>query len=86
MRLREVRRRRGTGERGRSQPPSRSAKDLASESRRAETVGPEFFLVSPDIPLWRRWLTRWSKDRMLIFLTAVIAVETLALVVLAFVR
>ena len=77
-------RRRGTGERGRSQLPSRSAKDLAG--RYAETGGPEFFLVSPDIPLWRRWLTRWSKDRMLIFLTAVIAVETLALVVLAFVR
>lgn len=45
-------------------------------------AGPELILVSPDIPVWRRWLTRWGKDRVFI-LTAVIAVETLALVVLA---
>src|SRR5258708_16240848 len=29
-------------------------------------AGPELFLVSPDIPVWRRWLARWSKDRTFI--------------------
>jgi hypothetical protein len=48
----------------------------------APAAGPELILVSPDIPVWRRWLSKWASNRMLV-LTAVIAAGTIALVVLA---
>jgi hypothetical protein len=62
-----------------------SAADVRSDWLAPELVaGPELFLVSPDVPVWRRWLTRWPRDPMLV-LTAVGTACAIALVVLAIV-
>jgi hypothetical protein len=37
----------------------------------APAAEPELILVSPDIAVWRRWLTKWHRERM--FIVAVVA-------------
>jgi hypothetical protein len=66
----------------------REALDLASvrwdQATPGPVTGPELFLVSPDIPVWRRWLTMCARERM--FIVAVVAaVAAIASVVVALV-